>query len=70
MVSPARRASHSASDRLRLALDLLQDNAFDALLAGTWTLDDLPDVLARLADGRLEGLCHTVSYGEGQECSL
>jgi threonine dehydrogenase-like Zn-dependent dehydrogenase len=64
-VSLARRASRTSADRLRLALELLQDSAFDALLSGTWTLDELPETLARLADGQLDGLCHTVSYEEG-----
>jgi threonine dehydrogenase-like Zn-dependent dehydrogenase len=64
MVSPARRATRSTADRLRLALDLLQDNAFDAILSGTSTLEELPETLARLADGSLDGLCHTVSYEE------
>ena len=36
-----------------LALDLLRDPAFDALLTGASTFDELPDVMARLADGRL-----------------
>ncbi len=64
-VAPARRATRTAADRLRLALDLLHDSAFDALLAGTCALDELPDTMSRLADGRLDGLCHTVSYEEG-----
>jgi Zn-dependent alcohol dehydrogenase len=62
MVSPARRASRTTADRLALALELLRDKAFDALLTSTGTLDELPDTMARLADGRLGGLCHTVSY--------
>ena len=28
-------------------------------------LDDLPEVMARLADGRLPALCHTITYREG-----
>jgi threonine dehydrogenase-like Zn-dependent dehydrogenase len=64
MVSPVRRSSRSAADRLALALDLLRDPAFDALLTGTITLDDLPATMARLSDGSLPSLCHTVSYDE------
>jgi len=65
VVSAARRGSRSAADRLRLALDLLRDPAFDALITGVSRLDELPDVMARLAAGGLPALCHTVSYGEG-----
>jgi hypothetical protein len=48
-----------------LALDLLRDPAFDALLSGCSPFDDLPGVMARLADGRLPALCHTIAYEEG-----
>jgi threonine dehydrogenase-like Zn-dependent dehydrogenase len=61
-VSPARRGRRSTADRLRLALELLRDPAFDALLTGESVFDDLPDVMARLAAGRLPGLCHTIIY--------
>lgn len=64
-VSPARRGRRSAADRLTLALDLLRDPAFDALVTGESRFDELPDVMSRLADGKLPGLCHTVTYGEG-----
>jgi threonine dehydrogenase-like Zn-dependent dehydrogenase len=61
-VSPARAARRSTTDRLRLALDLLRDPAFDALLTSTSSLADLPAVMARLADGDTRTICHTVSY--------
>jgi threonine dehydrogenase-like Zn-dependent dehydrogenase len=61
-VAPARRASRTTTDRLALALELLRDPAFDALLTGSSRFDELPDVLARLADGRLPALCHTIAY--------
>ena len=64
-VSPARRGRRSTTDRLGLALELLRDPAFDALLSGTSPFDELPDVLGRLADGRLPALCHTITYDEG-----
>ena len=65
VVAAARRETRSTADRLALALDLLRDPAFDALITGESRFDELPDVMARLADGRLRALCHTVSYGEG-----
>jgi len=64
-VSAARRGRRSAADRLALALDLLRDPAFDALITGVCLFDELPDVMARLANGSLPALCHTVSYGAG-----
>jgi threonine dehydrogenase-like Zn-dependent dehydrogenase len=64
-VAPARRGSRTTRDRLVLALDLLRDPAFDALLSGCSPFDDLPGVMARLADGRLPALCHTIAYEEG-----
>ena len=63
--SPARRASRTTRDRLALALDLLRDPAFDALLTGSSPFEELPDVLPRLADGSLPALCHTITYPEG-----
>jgi NADPH:quinone reductase-like Zn-dependent oxidoreductase len=63
-VAPARRGSRTTRDRLALALDALRDPAFDALLTGSSSFDDLPEVMARLADGRLPALCHTIAYGE------
>ena len=54
-----------AADRLTLALDLLRDPAFDALLTGESHFDELPDVMGRLAAGSLSALCHTIRYDEG-----
>ena len=64
-VAPARRATRTMTDRLALALDLLRDAAFDALLTGSSRFDELPDVMARLAAGSLPAICHTITYGEG-----
>ncbi|HEX2774725.1 MAG TPA: dehydrogenase, partial [Micromonosporaceae bacterium] len=62
MVSPARRASRSFADRLALALELLRDPAFDALISGESQFEELPDVLRRLAAGSLPALCHLINY--------
>ncbi|MFG2168676.1 zinc-dependent alcohol dehydrogenase [Micromonospora chersina] len=62
-VSP-RRADRSYADRLRVALDLLADPAFDALITGRSRFADLPDVLDRLASGRLPALCQLITYDE------
>jgi threonine dehydrogenase-like Zn-dependent dehydrogenase len=65
MVSAAKRGRRTAADRLALALDLLTDPAFDALITGVSRFEDLPDVMVGLAGGSLPALCHTVAYGEG-----
>ncbi|MDX6330589.1 MAG: hypothetical protein QOI83_2972, partial [Streptomycetaceae bacterium] len=51
------------ADRLALALGLLADPAFDALVTGTCAFEELPEVLPRIAAGDLPGLCHRVLYG-------
>jgi threonine dehydrogenase-like Zn-dependent dehydrogenase len=65
LVAPARRSSRSTRDRLTLALRLLRDPSFEALFTGTSAFDDLPEVMAGLAGGRLRAVCHTISYDEG-----
>jgi len=62
-VSPARSARRTTRDRMALALELLRDPAFDALLTGESRFDELPDVMARLATGNLPAVCHTITYG-------
>jgi Zn-dependent alcohol dehydrogenase len=64
MVSPPRRSSRTTHDRLSLALSLLRDPAFDALITGESRFEELPDILPRLVDGSLPAICHTVTYGE------
>src|SRR5947209_11599925 len=64
-VSPARSARRTTADRLALALELLRDPAFDALLTGQSPFSELPDVMARLAEGSLRALCHTITYDGG-----
>jgi hypothetical protein len=61
-VSGARRARRTTGDRLALALELLRDPAFDAVLTGASRFDELPGVMARLAAGSLPALCHTITY--------
>jgi threonine dehydrogenase-like Zn-dependent dehydrogenase len=69
-VAGPRRGRRTTADRLALALDLLRDPAFDVLLTGESSFDDLPTVLPRLASGELRALCHTVAYApEEPPCS-
>jgi threonine dehydrogenase-like Zn-dependent dehydrogenase len=61
-LSPARSARRTSADRLALALELLRDPGFDALVTGQSHFRELPDVMARLAAGSLPALCHTITY--------
>jgi NADPH:quinone reductase-like Zn-dependent oxidoreductase len=61
-IAPARRGRRSYADRLAIALDLLTDPVFDALITGHCDFTDLPAVLAGLAGGDLPALCHVVNY--------
>jgi threonine dehydrogenase-like Zn-dependent dehydrogenase len=65
-IAPARRRNRSFADRLALALDLLRNPAFDALITGESRFDDLPDVLGQLADGTLAALCQLITYPESE----
>jgi len=65
MVSPARRSSRTFADRMAIALDLLRDPAFDALITGASSFEELPDVMTRLTSGDLPALCHTITYQAG-----
>jgi NADPH:quinone reductase-like Zn-dependent oxidoreductase len=64
-VSPARSGRRTIADRLALALELLRDPAFDALVTGQSRFCELPDVMAQLAAGSLPALCHTITYDGG-----
>jgi threonine dehydrogenase-like Zn-dependent dehydrogenase len=61
-VARRRRGTRTTRDRLTLALDLLQDPAFDTLLTGDSPWSDLPTVMARLARGPSAELCHTIDW--------
>jgi threonine dehydrogenase-like Zn-dependent dehydrogenase len=61
-IAPARRGRRSYTDRMAVALDLLQDPVFDALLTGQSDFDELPSVLPRLTSGELPALCHLINY--------
>ena len=57
------RWTHHA--RLALALDLLREPAFDALITGESNFDVLPEVLARLSEAPGDTLCHRIRYPVG-----
>jgi threonine dehydrogenase-like Zn-dependent dehydrogenase len=60
----------SYSERLALALQLLADPRFDALLSGHSPFSELPEVLPALASGALPALCHVITYPEADSCSV
>ncbi|OAN92191.1 dehydrogenase [Marinobacter sp. EhC06] len=61
-IGPSRVPRWDYRKRLALALELLQDDALDALITGECRFDDLPKSMARiLIDGR-DTLCHRVVY--------
>ncbi|GAA5152790.1 zinc-binding alcohol dehydrogenase [Pseudonocardia eucalypti] len=64
MVAPARRSRRTYGDRLALALRLLADPVFDALITDECPFDDLPRLLPRLASGEQPALCVRVVYPE------
>jgi threonine dehydrogenase-like Zn-dependent dehydrogenase len=64
-LSPARSGRRTTAARLALALELLRDPAFDALVTGESRFGELPDVMARLSAGSLPAICHVITYGEG-----
>ncbi|WP_329463272.1 zinc-dependent alcohol dehydrogenase [Streptomyces sp. NBC_01431] len=61
-IAPQRRGRYTLTDRLGLALGLLNDPLFDVLITGESAFDELPQVMAEIASGRLQGLCHRIRY--------
>jgi threonine dehydrogenase-like Zn-dependent dehydrogenase len=61
MVAAARRARRSPGDRLRLALDQLQDPVYDAFLTGRSRFAELPATMSAIASDP-DALCQVISY--------
>ena len=61
-VATAQRARWNHRRRLALALELLADPLFDALLTGTSPFEELPATMARLAAAPDGALCHVITY--------
>jgi NADPH:quinone reductase-like Zn-dependent oxidoreductase len=64
VVAAARRARRSTRDRLRLALDQLQDQAYDAFLTGRSAFADLPAAMDVITADR-DALCQVITYEQG-----
>ncbi len=61
-VAPRRRDRRTPRERLALALRLLADPAFEALLGASSPYTELPAVAATLAAGDAEPLCRTIDW--------
>jgi 2-desacetyl-2-hydroxyethyl bacteriochlorophyllide A dehydrogenase len=61
-VAPARRARRDHRQRLTLALELLADPRFDALLAPPVRFAQLPQAMAALMAGQSDIMCQLVAY--------
>jgi threonine dehydrogenase-like Zn-dependent dehydrogenase len=61
-IAESRRGRRTHADRLALALRLLADPAFDVLLTGESSFEELPEVMGKLASGSIPALCHTITY--------
>lgn len=61
-VAPSQRARWDTRRRMSYALSLLADPALDVLVTGESAFEDLPQVMARLAQAPGETLCHRIKY--------
>ncbi len=65
-IAPPMRGRRSLPERLAIALDLLEDSRFDALLEPPTAFEHLPQAMPRLLSA---GLCHIISY-EDAPCTV
>jgi 2-desacetyl-2-hydroxyethyl bacteriochlorophyllide A dehydrogenase len=61
-VAASQRARWDTRRRMAHALSLLADPALDVLITGESTFDDLPEVMAQLAQAPGDTLCHRINY--------
>jgi threonine dehydrogenase-like Zn-dependent dehydrogenase len=64
-VASSQRARWDFRRRMSFALASLTDPALDALITGESPFESLPQVMASLADGKLDALCHRLRYDGG-----
>ena len=62
LLSPLQTPRWTHARRLALALDLLRDRRFDALITGESAFEDLPEIMARLSQEPGDTLCHRIRY--------
>jgi hypothetical protein len=61
-VATARRARWDHRRRLALALELLHELRFDALLAPARAFSDLPEIMTELTAGPSKVMCQVIRY--------
>jgi 2-desacetyl-2-hydroxyethyl bacteriochlorophyllide A dehydrogenase len=61
-ISASQRARWDTHRRMQLALALLRDPQLDVLISGQSDFEELPAVMAKLADGPGDTLCHRIKY--------
>jgi 2-desacetyl-2-hydroxyethyl bacteriochlorophyllide A dehydrogenase len=61
-VAPAQRPRWDLRRRMSFALASLADPVLDVLITGESPFESLPQVMASLADGTLDALCHRIGY--------
>ena len=61
-VAASRRNQRSHRQRMQLALQLLCDPVLDHVISAQSAFDELPTVMARLANGTLDSICHRITY--------
>ena len=66
LLSPRQTPRWTHARRMALALDLLRDARFDALITGESAFEELPDVMARLSQDPGDTLCHRIRYSCGE----
>ena len=62
-LSPTRVPRWTHGRRLALALNLLRADELDVLISGESRFDELPAVMASLAEEPGDTLCHRIRYG-------
>jgi threonine dehydrogenase-like Zn-dependent dehydrogenase len=62
-VARAQRDRYTRRQRLELALTLLADPALDTLVTGESDFEELPQVMAMLAEKPGNAICHRIRYG-------
>jgi 2-desacetyl-2-hydroxyethyl bacteriochlorophyllide A dehydrogenase len=63
-VAASQRARWEPRRRMTLALTLLADPAVDVVITGESRFDELPAVMARLANGAPDTICHRIRYAD------
>jgi 2-desacetyl-2-hydroxyethyl bacteriochlorophyllide A dehydrogenase len=61
-IAPSQRARWDTPRRMQLVLSLLRDPQLDVLISGESEFDELPEVMAQLANGPGDTLCHRIRY--------